>query len=73
MTKVAVVSTMDRGECVRQSIVLLEINPVHDKRVVLKPNFNLAHPAPGSMHNDTLRPLVLALQQMGAKQITLAE
>ena len=73
MTKVALVSTMDRGEGVRQAIALLEINPVHDKSVVLKPNFNSADPAPGSTHNDTLQSLVLALQQMGAKQITLAE
>jgi uncharacterized protein (DUF362 family) len=41
--------------------------------VVLKPNFNSADPAPGSTHNDTLRSLVLALQQMGASHITLAE
>jgi uncharacterized protein (DUF362 family) len=41
--------------------------------VVLKPNFNTADPTPGSTHNDTLRSLILTLQQMGGKQITLAE
>ncbi|TET55165.1 MAG: DUF362 domain-containing protein [Dehalococcoidia bacterium] len=73
MTKVALVRTRDRGAGVRQAIDLLESDPVHDKSVVLKPNFNSADPAPGSTHNDTLRSLVLALQQMGAKQVTLAE
>jgi uncharacterized protein (DUF362 family) len=73
MTKVALISTKDRGEGVRQAINLLELKSFSGKSVVLKPNFNSADPAPGSTHNDTLRSLVLALQQMGAKQITLAE
>lgn len=73
MTKVALVSTRDRGQGVRQAIALLGMKPFQGKRVVLKPNFNSADPAPGSTHNDTLRSLVLALQQMGARQITLAE
>jgi len=73
MTKVALVSTGDRGEGVRQVIDLLGVKSFRGKSVVLKPNFNTADPAPGSTHNDTLRSLVLSLQQMGAKQITLAE
>lgn len=73
MTKVALVSTKDRGEGVRQALSLLTLNTVRGRDVVLKPNFNSADPAPGSTHNDTLRSLVLALQQMGASHITLAE
>ena len=73
MTKVALVSTKDRGEGVRQALSLLEFKSVRGQDVVLKPNFNSADPAPGSTHNDTLRSLVLALQQMGASHITLAE
>ena len=73
MTKVALVSTKDRGKGVRKAIDLLELESFRGKRVVLKPNFNTADPAPGSTHNDTLRSLILSLQPMGAKQITLAE
>ncbi|MGA8849454.1 MAG: DUF362 domain-containing protein [Dehalococcoidia bacterium] len=73
MTEVALVSTKDRGKGVRQAIDLLELRSFCGKSVVLKPNFNTADPAPGSTHNETLRSLVLALQQMGVKQITLAE
>jgi uncharacterized protein (DUF362 family) len=73
MTKVSLVSSKDRGKGVRQVIDLLELKSFHGKDVVLKPNFNTADPAPGSTHNDTLQSLILALQQMGAKQITLAE
>jgi uncharacterized protein (DUF362 family) len=73
MTKVALVSTKDRRKGVREAIDLLGVKPCRGKSVVLKPNFNTADPAPGSTHNDTLRSLIVALQQMGAKQITLAE
>jgi uncharacterized protein (DUF362 family) len=73
MTKVTLVSTEDRGKGVRQAIDLLGLRSYRGKSVVLKPNFNTADPAPGSTHNDTLHSLILALQQMGARQITLAE
>ncbi|MDH4291255.1 MAG: DUF362 domain-containing protein, partial [Dehalococcoidia bacterium] len=73
MTKVALVSTKDRCEGVRQAIDLLALRSFRGESVVLKPNFNTADPAPGSTHNDTLESLVLALQQMGVKQVTLAE
>jgi len=73
MTKVALVRTKDRGKGTRQAIDLLGLKSFRGKSVVLKPNFNTADPAPGSTHNDTLRSLILSLQRMGAKQVTLAE
>jgi uncharacterized protein (DUF362 family) len=73
MTKVALVSTENRDEGVRKVIDLIGLKSVRNKHVVLKPNFNTADPTPGSTHNDTLRSLVLVLQQMGTKEITLAE
>lgn len=73
MAKVALVNTKNRGEGVRKAIDLLRLRSFLSRRVVLKPNFNTADPTPGSTHNDTLRSLVLALQKMGAKEITLAE
>jgi hypothetical protein len=73
LTRVNLVRTNNRMEGVRRGIALLETNPVKGKAVTLKPNFNTADPAPGSTHNDTLRALVLDLQEMGASSITLAE
>jgi len=73
MTKVALVGTKDRRKGVREAIDLLGVKSFRGKSVVLKPNFNTADPTPGSTHDDTLRAVILALQQMGAKQITLAE
>ena len=73
VTKVGLVLTPNRTEGVPRAVALLQSNPVRGKAVVLKPNFNSADPAPGSTHNDTLRALILILQEMGAARITLAE
>ena len=73
MTKVALVRTADRNFGVKQATGLLDLKPLHGKKIVLKPNFNSADPAPGSTHMDTLRTLIQVLQEAGARQITLAE
>ena len=73
VSKIGLVCTQNRVEGVRRAVALLQSNQVQGKEVVLKPNFNSADLAPGSTHIDTLRALVLALQEMGAARITLAE
>ncbi len=71
--KIGLVLTRNRKEGVPRAIALLQSNPVRGKAVALKPNFNSADITPGSTHSDTLRALVLTLQEMGAAEITLAE
>jgi uncharacterized protein (DUF362 family) len=73
MTKISVVATTNRTEGTTGAIKLLQNNPVRGKSVILKPNFNSADPTPGSTHIDTLRALIVSLQEMGARKITLAE
>jgi uncharacterized protein (DUF362 family) len=73
MTKVAVIATNDRTYGVNESFELLGINPVRNKNVVLKPNFNTADPPPASTHMDTFREILAKIQEMGAKSITVAE
>ncbi len=73
MTKVAVISTSDRIYGVDKSFELLGINPVRGKKVVLKPNFNTADPPPASTHMDTLRQILVRIQEMGAVSVTVAE
>jgi len=51
----------------------LGINPVKNKNVLVKPNFNTADPPPGSTHNDTLVALIDEIWSMGAKTISLGE
>jgi uncharacterized protein (DUF362 family) len=73
VARLAFVKTRDRAAGVREAIKLLGINPVQGKRVLLKPNFNSADPAPASTHPGTLRTLIETLQEMGAGHITLAD
>jgi len=73
MSKVAFVKTEDRGKGVKSSIATLGLNPVKNKEVLIKPNFNTADPTPGSTHNDTLMALVDEIWNLGAKSISLGE
>ena len=73
MTKVAVISTKDRIYGVNKSLELLGINPVKDKHVIFKPNFNTADPPPASSSMETIKQLIIKLKEMGAKSITVAE
>ena len=72
-SKVAIVNTEDRKSGVTSSIRALGINPVKNKNVLIKPNFNTADRTPGSTHNDTLVALVEEVWGMGAKTVSLGE
>ncbi len=72
-TKVALVKTEDRLKGVAQAMKLLNFPSPKGKKVLLKPNFNTADPAPGSTHNDTLRQLILEMKSRGASRITIGE
>jgi len=72
-SKVAFVSTEDRKTGVTSSIQALGMNPVKNKDVLIKPNFNTADVTPGSTHNDTLVALIEEVWQMGAKTVRLGE
>ena len=70
---VSLVKTSDRASGVRQAIDLLNFSPITSKSVFLKPNFNSADPTPGSTHPDTLRALIIRLQELGAGNITIGD
>jgi len=72
-SQVSFLSTEDRKSGVILSIKALGINPVKNKDVLIKPNFNTADPVPGSTHNDTLVALVEETWKMGAKSVSLGE
>lgn len=72
-TKVSIVRTEDRRTGVRKAIELLGTNPIKGKDVLIKPNFNTADPFPASTHNDTLRHLLLTLNEMGATALVIGE
>jgi uncharacterized protein (DUF362 family) len=71
--RVTLVRTEDRKSGVVSSIRGLNINPIKNKNVLIKPNFNTADPVPGSTDNDTLVSLVEEAWRMGAKSVSLGE
>jgi len=73
MTKIAIISTKDRIYGVNKSFELLGINPVKDKDVIFKPNFNTADAPPASSDMETIKQMIIKIKEMGAKSITLAE
>jgi uncharacterized protein (DUF362 family) len=72
-SRVAFLRTEDRKSGVVSSIKALNINPMKNKDVLIKPNFNTADHVPGSTHNDTLVALVEEAWKMGAKSVSLGE
>jgi uncharacterized protein (DUF362 family) len=73
LSQVALVRTTDRAQGVRSAIELLGINPVRGNKVLFKPNFNSIGPSPASTHLDTMRSTMIALEEMGARSITVGE
>jgi uncharacterized protein (DUF362 family) len=73
MTNIAVVSTNNRVYGVDKTLELLGVNPVKDKNVIFKPNFNTADPPPASSSMETIKQLLIKIKEMGAKSITVAE
>mgnify|MGYP002260921537 CR=1 FL=1 len=72
-SRVSLVRTENRKSGVSESIKALHINPVKNKDVLIKPNFNTADLVPGSTHNDTLVSLIEEVWSMGAKSVSLGE
>lgn len=72
-SRVAFVETEDRKSGVSLSIQALNTNPVKNKDVLIKPNFNTADTTPGSTHNETLIALIEEVWKMGANSIRIGE
>jgi len=73
LATVALIRTTDRADGVQRALALLGINPIRGNRVLLKPNFNSADPAPASTDIVVLQTLLQALQEMGARAVTIGE
>jgi uncharacterized protein (DUF362 family) len=73
ISRVTMAHTRDRAKGVTATIKAMNANPVSNKNVLIKPNFNTADTVPGSTHNDTLEALIQEIWAMGAKSITLGE
>lgn len=72
-SQVALVRTPVRRDGVARALALLNPTGIDGRRVVVKPNFNSADPAPASTHPDTLSQVMRELRERGARSITLGE
>jgi uncharacterized protein (DUF362 family) len=72
-SRIALVRTGDRKDGVRRALALLDPAGIGGRRVVVKPNFNSADPAPASTHPDILEQLVTELWERDARAVTLGE
>lgn len=70
---VVFLETEDHKDGVVSTMKALNSNPVKNKDVLIKPNFNTADYYPGSTHNETLVSLVDEVWNMGAKSVALGE
>jgi uncharacterized protein (DUF362 family) len=71
--RIALCKTTDRRAGVEQVMKLLDFEPPRGRRVLVKPNFNTADPAPGSTHNDTLLAIVRELRSRGAGALAVGD
>jgi uncharacterized protein (DUF362 family) len=71
--RVVVVRTADRRDGVRRGLKLMDLTRMAGRRVVLKPNFNSADPAPAATSPETLAELVAEIHERGARSIILGE
>jgi uncharacterized protein (DUF362 family) len=71
--KIALVKTEDRARGIAAALNLVSFPSPDGKKVLIKPNFNTADPAPGSTHNDTLRQLVQEMKARGASRIAIGD
>jgi uncharacterized protein (DUF362 family) len=72
-SRVVLFETEDHKAGVISSMRALNTNPVKNKEVLIKPNFNTADRYPGSTHNETLVGLVEEVWNMGAKSVAVGE
>jgi uncharacterized protein (DUF362 family) len=71
--RVVIVKAEGRRDGIRRALTLLGVQGLARKQVAVKPNFNSAHPFPGSTHPDTLETLVDWLGRSGAGSVTVAD
>jgi uncharacterized protein (DUF362 family) len=72
-TKVVLVRTDSRADGVKKCLELLKIDPFKGRDVLVKPNFNTSDEAPGSTHVETLKAILGAIREKGAKSLAIGD
>ncbi len=72
-TRVVLVRTDSRADGVKKCLELLRIDPFKGRDVLVKPNFNTSDEAPGSTHVETLKAILGAVREKGAKSLAIGD
>lgn len=72
-SRVVVALDPDRASGTKKVVEKFGMPPLAGKKVLVKPNFNTADPAPGSTHIDTLRAMIQMIKDQGPKSIAVAD
>jgi uncharacterized protein (DUF362 family) len=73
MSEVFMINAADRNVAIRDVLGRFDLAGFKGATVALKANYNSADPFPASTHVDTLRAIVMGLNEAGAARIILAE
>jgi uncharacterized protein (DUF362 family) len=71
--RVVLVRTDSRTEGVKKCLGLLKIDPFKGRDVLVKPNFNTSDETPGSTHVDTLKAILGAVREKGARSLAIGD
>jgi len=72
-SKVVVALDPDRTSGTKKVVQAFGMPSLAGKKVLVKPNFNTADPAPGSTHIDTLRTMIQLIKEQGPGNITVGD
>ncbi|MDQ1371973.1 MAG: hypothetical protein QG582_888 [Candidatus Thermoplasmatota archaeon] len=71
--RVVLAAGPDRAAATRKVVSGIGMPDLKGKKVLLKPNFNTADPAPGSTHVDTLRTMVELIKEQEPKRVAIGD
>lgn len=63
----------DRASATRKVVAAMGMPDLKGKRVLVKPNFNTADPAPGSTHIDTLRTMIELVKAQAPTHVAIGD
>lgn len=73
ISKVVVALDPDRASGTKKAVEAFGMPALAGKKVLVKPNFNTADPAPGSTHIDTLRTMIQLIKRQGPSSIVVGD
>jgi len=72
-SKVYIVKTADRIAGIHALLEKIDLSGLHNKKVIIKPNYNSDDPFPATTHLDTLRTVIRVLKEVTPESITIVE